>query len=120
MQMRLLRSRGVDPCSQTLRKAGQCLGGNPGGATSRLVLSCPASLCPVGGGGVPTCPAADGGWPGRSAEEAFAAILAEMPACPAPEAGLAVGCPSLQSTIWHQVHCLFLIKVTVDRVKAFP
>ena len=63
---------------------------------------------------------ADGGWPGRSAEEAFAAILAEMPACPAPEAGLAVGCPSLQSTIWRQVHCLFLIKVTVDRVKAFP
>lgn len=62
------------------------------------------------------CLLIDGGWPGSPAEWAFAAILAEMPGS---EAGLAVGCPSLQSTIWHQVHCLFLIKVSVDHVNAF-
>lgn len=78
------------------------------------------SSCPVEGTSAPACPSPDGGWPGSPAEGAFAAILAEMRACPAPEAGLAVGCPSLQGTIWHQVHCLFLIKVSVDRANAFP
>ncbi|EPY80860.1 ankyrin repeat and SAM domain-containing protein 6, partial [Camelus ferus] len=41
----------------------------------------------VEGTSVPACTLADGGGPGCSAEWAFAAILVEMPACPAPEAG---------------------------------
>lgn len=112
--------QGARHCSQILRKAQESQGGTQDAYPPALALPCPTSSCPVEGTGTLAYPSADGGWPGSPAEWAFAAILAEMHACPAPEAGLAVGCPSLQSTIWHQVHCLFLINVSADCVNTFP